>query len=60
MTHGTSGLHVQDIKSLCSESKVLEGLGIYNKYQVSTTVNSVSNMGDYETQVDLWIGKIKS
>lgn len=58
MTHGTSGLHVQDIKSLCPESKVPEGLGIYNKYQVSTTVNSASNMGDYKLQVDAWLRKI--
>ena len=55
MTHGTSGLHVQDIKSLCPGSKVLNGIGIYNKYQVDTSVNTVSNMGDYKAQVGLWL-----
>ena len=60
MTHGTSGLHVQDIKKLCPEARVQSGLGIYNKYQVSTSINSVSNMGDYKSQVDVWLGKIES
>lgn len=55
-----NGLHVQDIKKLCPEARVQSGLGIYNKYQVSTTVNSVSNMGDYKSQVDVWLGKIES
>ena len=58
MTHGTSGLHVQDINILCPGSKILKGLGIFNKYQVSTRENKISNMGDYRHQVDDWLSEL--
>jgi len=55
MTHGTSGLHVQDVKKLCPDSKVLSGLGIYNCYQVTTRTNTAANMGNYKEQVNRWL-----
>lgn len=55
MTHGTSGLHVQDVKKLCPNSTVLPGLGIYNCYQVTTHRNTTANMGNYKEQVDRWL-----
>ena len=58
MTHGTSGLHIADIKGLCPDSKILEGLGIYNCYQVSTTVYKPENMGDFHPLVDAWLQRI--
>ena len=58
MTHGTSGLHIADIKGLCPDSKILEGLGIYNCYQVSTTVDKPENMGDFHPLVDAWLQRI--
>lgn len=58
MTHGTSGLHVQDVKKLCLDSKVLSGLGIYNCYQVTTHTNTVANMGNYKEQVNRWLDSL--
>lgn len=58
MTHGTSGLHVQDVGRICPKAKITKALGIYNKYQVSTKVNSISNIGDYNTLVDRWLEEI--
>ena len=36
MTHGTSGLHVQDVEKLCPGAKIRKGHGIFNTYQVTT------------------------
>lgn len=58
MTHGTSGLHVQDVKKLCPHSEVMPGLGIYNCYQVTTHTNTVANMGNYKEQVDRWLNNL--
>lgn len=58
MTHGTSGICIQDIPKLCPKANILEGLGIYNCYQVSTKVNDVSNLGDYRARVDVWLKNI--
>lgn len=58
MTHGTSGRKLQEIPKLCPNSTVLDGLGIYNRYQVETKENSVSNLGDYKAQVDKWLKSI--
>ncbi len=58
MTHGTSGRKLQEMKKLCPNSTVLEGLGIYNRYQVETKVNSVENLGDYKPEVDKWLKSI--
>lgn len=58
MTHGTSGLHVGDVKMLCPNSNVAEGLGIFNRYQVETTVNTPDNMGDYTAEVDQWLNEM--
>lgn len=58
MTHGTSGRKLQEIPKLCPGSTVLDGLGIYNRYQVETKQNSVSNLGDYKQQVDEWLHEI--
>lgn len=58
MTHGTSGICVQDIPGLCQGANILEGSGIYNCYQVSTKVNDVSNLGDYRARVDVWLKNI--
>lgn len=58
MTHGTSGLHVEDMKRICSDSIVLNGHGILNQYQVSTQKNTPDNMGDYKTDIDRWLQKI--
>ena len=58
MTHGTSGLHVQDVKKLCPDSKVLPGCGILNQYQVSTKVNTPANMGDYKAEIDRWLKEL--
>lgn len=55
MTHGTSGLHVQDVKALCPNATVLDGYGIFNKYQVSTTIDTPENMGDYKAEIDRWL-----
>ena len=58
MTHGTSGLHVQDVTKLCPGGKVLNGHGIFNSYQVSTNKNAPENMGNYQADIDRWLGKI--
>ena len=58
MTHGTSGLHVADIEKLCPDSKIADGLGIYNCYQVSTTTDTPENMGNFMQHVDEWLKKI--
>ncbi len=58
MTHGTSGLHVGDIKILCPEARVHDGLGIFNSYQVSTKKNTPDNMGDYRSDIDRWLVRI--
>jgi flavodoxin len=58
MTHGTSGRKFQEMKKLCPNSTVLEGIGIYNRYQVETKVNSVENLGDYKPEVDKWLKSI--
>lgn len=59
MTHGTSGLHIQEIKRICPDSRIVTGLGIYNDYQVTKRENKVSNMGDYRSQVDFWLKEIE-
>ena len=59
MTHGTSGLRIQDIRGICPGSRITKGLGIFNEYQVSTRENRVSNMGDYKVQVDAWLVQIE-
>lgn len=58
MTHGTSKLHIQDLEVLCPDSRIVRGLGIYNRYQVDTWENNVSNMGDYKSLVDDWLKQI--
>jgi len=58
MTHGTSGRRLQEIKKLCPGSTVLEGLGIYNRYQVETKVNTPENLGNYKAEVDKWLKEI--
>lgn len=58
MTHGTSGLHVQDVAKLCPGAKVLNGHGIFNSYQVSTKKNAPENMGNYQADIDRWLRKI--
>lgn len=59
MTHGTSGLHVHDVKKLCPGSKVVKGCGIYNSYQVNTKINTPDNMEEYTKKIDEWINHIK-
>jgi len=58
MTHGTSGRRLQEMKKLCPNSTVLNGLGIYNRYQVETQINTPENMGDYKNEVDEWLDEI--
>ena len=58
MTHGTSGLRVQEVPALCPDARVVEGLGIYNRYQVSTREPAVSNLGDFRAQADAWLARI--
>lgn len=58
MTHGTSGLHVQEIAKLCPGADVRKGHGIFNAYQVSTRKNTPENMGDYRADIDRWLRKI--
>lgn len=55
MTNGTSGKRLQDVKKLCTGATVLDGLSIYNRYQVETKVNTPDNMGDWKTAVDEWL-----
>lgn len=59
MTHGTSGLHVQDVKKLCPDSYVLRGCGIFNQYQVSTKINTPANMGNYKKEIDRWLKELR-
>lgn len=58
MTHGTSGLCIQEIKSLCAGANIMEGLSIFNEYQVSTVKNDLKNMKNYEIQTDKWLKRI--
>lgn len=55
MTNGTSGKRLQDVKKLCTDATVLDGLSIYNRYQVETKVNTPDNMGDWKAEVDEWL-----
>lgn len=58
MTNGTSGKRLQEVKKLCTGATVLDGLSIYNRYQVETKVNTPDNMGDWKAEVDKWLGTI--
>ena len=58
MTNGTSGKRLQDVKKLCTGATVLDGLSIYNRYQVETKVNTPDNMGDWKTAVDEWLKNV--
>lgn len=58
MTNGTSGKRLQDVKKLCTGATVLDGLSIYNRYQVETKVNTPDNMGNWKAKVDKWLGTI--
>ena len=58
MTNGSSGNRLQEVKSLCKGATVLEGLSIYNRYQIETTENTPDNMGDWKTIADEWLEKI--
>lgn len=55
MTNGTSGKRLQEVKKLCPGAAVLDGLSIYNRYQVETKVNTPDNMGDWKAEVDEWL-----
>ena len=55
MTHGTSGLHVQDVEKLCPGAKIRKGHGIFNTYQVTTKKNTPDNMGDYKADINQWL-----
>lgn len=55
MTNGTSGKRLQEVKKLCTGAAVLDGLSIYNRYQVETKVNTPDNMGDWKAEVDEWL-----
>lgn len=59
MTHGTSGIHVQDVKKLCTGVKVVKGCGIYNSYQVDTQINTPENMEAYKSKIDEWLSHLK-
>ena len=58
MTNGTSGNRLQEVKGLCKGATVLDGLSIYNCYQVETKENTADNMGDWKAAVDEWLVKI--
>ncbi len=58
VTNGTSGKRLQDVKKLCTGATVLDGLSIYNRYQVETKVNTPDNMGDWKTAVDEWLKNV--
>jgi len=58
MTNGTSGKRLQDVKSLCAGATVLDGLSIYNRYQVETRVNTPDNMGNWEVTVERWLNNV--
>lgn len=55
MTAGTSGKRLQEITELCKGANILDGIGLYNCYQVKTKVNTPDNMGDWRTKVDRWL-----
>lgn len=55
MTAGTSGKRLQEIPQLCKGANIMNGIGLYNCYQVKTTVNTPDNMGDWKTKVDKWL-----
>lgn len=55
MTAGTSGKRLQDIPGLCPGATVLDGIGIYNRYQVETETNTPDNMGDWKNKIDKWL-----
>lgn len=55
MTNGTSGKKLQDVKKLCAGATVLNGLSIYNRYQVETKVNTPDNMGDWKGIAEKWL-----
>ena len=58
MTHGTSGLNVQDVAALCPGANVQKGHGFFNRYQVITKKNTPDNMGNYRKDIDKWLNKI--
>lgn len=58
MTNGTSGKRLQDVRTFCAGANVLDGLSIYNRYQVETTVNTPDNMGNWQEETDRWLDKI--
>lgn len=55
MTNGTSGKKLQDVKKLCTGATVLDGLSIYNRYQIETKNNTPDNMGNWNEEVDKWL-----
>ena len=55
MTAGTSGKRLQEVPELCKGANILEGMALYNCYQVKTKVNTPDNMGDWKTKVDKWL-----
>lgn len=58
MTHGTSGLHVQDVAGLCPGADVMQGYGIFNCYQVTTKQKTPENIGNYRAEVNQWLATI--
>ena len=58
MTNGTSGKKLQDVRKLCIGAMVLDGLSIYNRYQVETETNTPDNMGDWKGMVDKWLKEL--
>lgn len=58
MTNGTSGNRLQDVKKLCVGATVLDGLSIYNRYQVETETNTPDNMGNWKEVVGKWLEKV--
>lgn len=55
MTNGTSGKKLQDVRRLCAGATVLDGLSIYNSYQVDTKIDTPDNMGNWKAEVDKWL-----
>lgn len=58
MTNGTSGKKLQDVKKLSPDATVLDGLSIYNRYQIETKSNTPNNMGNWRNEVDKWLQPI--
>lgn len=58
MTNGTSGKKLQDVKKLSPDATVLDGLSIYNRYQIETKSNTPDNMGNWRDEVDKWLQPI--